>query len=77
LPESPRFSLGQISTWFAKNDGTVAAWGANNEGQTNLPAGITTATEVAAGLNHGLALLANGSVVAWWRGGTTPTAKPV
>ena len=62
-----------------KSDGTVWAWGADNFGKLGndttfanslLPvqvSGITTAVAVAAGRDHGLALLADGTVRAWGR----------
>ena len=66
-------------TLVRRADGTVAGWGYNLEGQLGngtagaasdtisavaLPAG-RRATAIAAGFNHGLALLDNGDVVAW------------
>ena len=43
----------------------IVAWGRNNYGQTNVPAGLTNVLAVAGGGDHSLALLADGSVVAW------------
>jgi len=43
----------------------VAAWGDNQAGQTSVPAGLARATAIAAGGKHSLALLTNGTVVAW------------
>lgn len=47
--------------------GTVVAWGLTTEvaNVTNLPAGLTNVVAVAAGLDHALALRADGTVVAW------------
>ena len=36
--------------------GTVVAWGANNSGQTTIPAGLTGVTAISAGYIHNLAL---------------------
>ena len=59
------------------SDGSVAAWGTNLWGQIGLPSeiyyslepvrvpGISSAVAVAAGGNHALALLGDGTVVAW------------
>ena len=44
-------------------DGTVVCWGSGVG--TNIPANITNATAIAAGISHSLALLADNSVVAW------------
>ena len=44
-------------------DGTVAAWGKNWDGQTNVPTAATNVVAVAAGGNHSLALKGDGSVL--------------
>jgi alpha-tubulin suppressor-like RCC1 family protein len=56
--------------------GTVLAWGTNNYGQTNVPAGLTNALAVAAGDAHNLALNADGTVVAWGRNDLGQTNVP-
>ncbi len=43
----------------------VGAWGGNGSGQLNVPLGLTNVALVAAGLNHSLALNADGTVIAW------------
>ena len=48
-----------------KRDGTVVAWGYNYHGQTNVPAGLTGVTAIAAGSSHTVALRYDGTVVAW------------
>ena len=48
-----------------RSDGSVFVWGANNYGQTNVPASAFTVTAIAAGYSHDLALRADGTVVAW------------
>jgi hypothetical protein len=48
-----------------KSDGTVVAWGDNDFGQTNVPAGLANVTAIAAGYNHSLALKSDGTVAAW------------
>jgi len=50
-----------------KADGTVTAWGSNQYGQTNVPAGLSNVVAIAAGGYHNLALKADSSVVAWGR----------
>ena len=43
----------------------IVAWGANDFGQFNIPAGLDNVIAVAAGVYHNLALKADGAVVAW------------
>src|SRR6185503_2662284 len=45
--------------------GTVVAWGDNNFGQSNVPAGLSNVVAVAAGYAHSLALKQDGTVLAW------------
>jgi hypothetical protein len=47
------------------SNGTVAAWGDGDDGDTNIPSGLTNVVAIAAGSSHNLALLSNGTVVAW------------
>ena len=56
--------------------GTVVAWGANNFGQTRVPAGLSRVTAIAAGGDHSLALKSDGTVVAWGAQGGIETAVP-
>jgi hypothetical protein len=55
----------------------VAAWGANNYGQTNVPASLTNAVAIAAGSYHNLALRSDGTVVAWGNNNYYQTNVPV
>lgn len=59
-----------------RENGTVLAWGTNDFGQTNLPAGLTNIIAIAAGDAHSLALKENGSVVAWGRNDLGQTNVP-
>jgi hypothetical protein len=48
-----------------KGDGTVVAWGNDEDGQTTVPAGLSGVIAVAAGWFHSVALKGDGTVVAW------------
>jgi alpha-tubulin suppressor-like RCC1 family protein len=74
-------SAGASHSLALMDDGTIRAWGYNGQGTlgngttstsaTSTPVtvtGITTATAVAGGFNHSVALLADGSVDAWGYG---------
>ena len=45
--------------------GPVVAWGANNLGQTTVPAGLSAVASIAAGGEHSVALKSDGTVVEW------------
>ena len=55
-----------------KPDGTVAVWGGNTYGQTNVPGGLSNVVGLAAGRYHSLALKGDGTVVA---GGRAPAIR--
>jgi len=48
-----------------KSDGTVAAWGENDAGQTSVPAGLVSAVAIAGSITYALALKSDGTVVSW------------
>lgn len=50
----------------------VIAWGANGQGQTTVPAPLANVAAIAAGESHSLALLKNGTVIAWGGSSTVP-----
>jgi hypothetical protein len=58
-------AAGRYHSLALRTDGTVAAWGNNDNGQTTVPAGLTDVVQVAAGTGFTLALRTNGSVMAW------------
>jgi hypothetical protein len=60
---------GSIHSLAVKTDGTVIAWGTNNYGQTDVPAGLTNVVAIAGGGSHSIALRADGTATAW--GGNT------
>jgi len=74
--ENVNASAGTVS--WQQRGGSVAAWGSNVSGQSNVPANLTSATNVvsvAAGLDYGLALKSDGTIQAWGTG-TVATALP-
>ncbi|CAH0118985.1 hypothetical protein PAE9249_01482 [Paenibacillus sp. CECT 9249] len=58
-------AAGQNHSLALKPDGTVVAWGQNDSGQANVPAGLSGVVSIAAGINHSLALKSDGTVVVW------------
>ena len=61
----PFVSAGVLHSVVLKSDGTVSAFGTNDAGQTNVPAGLNNIVAVSAGGYHTLALKSDGTVVAW------------
>ena len=59
-------------------DGTVKAWGKDDNGDNKLvvPVGLSNAVGVAAGLVHSVALKGDGTVEAWGRNDNNATAVP-
>jgi len=56
----------------------IVVWGASGDGQTNLPGGLTNVVAVSAGARHGLALKADGTVLAWgYNGDNQAEAHPL
>ena len=69
-PPIPRDAATRIAAGYnhglaLKADGTLLAWGQNDCGQTDVPAGLTNVAAIAAGASHSLALKSDGTVVGW------------
>ena len=66
LPDTIPYSAG-IDDDLAEADeaGIVIAWGDNDEGEIDVPAGLDSVIAVAAGWYHSLAVTGDGKVVAW------------
>jgi alpha-tubulin suppressor-like RCC1 family protein len=58
-------AAGWYHTLALKGDGTVAAWGDNSFGQTNITSGMSNVVAIAGGGAHNLAVKSDGMVVAW------------
>jgi len=58
-------AAGGLHNLALKADGQVVAWGNNENGQTNVPAGLSNVIAITAGDYHSLALKADGTAVAW------------
>ena len=50
-----------------KKDGTVVAWGENDEKQCDVPIGLTDVVGISAGFFNSFAVRKDGAVVAWGR----------
>jgi hypothetical protein len=48
-----------------RKDGSLFAWGLNDSGETNIPAGLSNVVAIAAGSGHNLVLKSDGTVFAW------------
>lgn len=66
LPDTIPYSAG-IDDDLAEPDeaGVVIAWGDNDEGETDVPAGLDSVIAIAAGWYHSMAVTGAGKVVAW------------
>jgi hypothetical protein len=53
-------------------NGTVVAWGLDNDHQADVPAGLTNVIAIAAGSDQSMALTAQGTVVTWGEPETIP-----
>ncbi len=67
-------SAGNALSLGLRADGTVAVWGDNTYGQTNIPAGLSNVVAIDGQNWHTVALKSDGTVVAWGAG-TTDTGS--
>lgn len=77
LGDAIAISLGEYHSLALLPDGTVRAWGAGTTfnpipdssnmegGQSMVPSGLSNVVQIAAGVDHSLALKADGTVAAW------------
>ncbi|MBI2514185.1 MAG: putative Ig domain-containing protein [Opitutae bacterium] len=81
LPSTIAGPLVSVATGSSFNvvlrlDGTVAAWGYNGSGQTNVPAGLSGVVAIAAYGSYALALKSDGTVVMWGNSGNATLVPP-
>lgn len=60
-------ACGEFHTLLLKRDGTVTGRGWDGLGQATVPPGLTNVASVACGLDHSVAVLADGRAVLWGR----------
>lgn len=58
-------AAGSNHALFLSENGSVVAWGSNDQGQANVPPGLNNAVAISAGSGYSLALLRNGEIVHW------------
>ena len=65
LTDAVAIAAGAYHNLAIRANGTVVAWGADDYGQTNVPAGLSGVIGIAAGTWHSVALRADGTVAVW------------
>jgi alpha-tubulin suppressor-like RCC1 family protein len=64
--QGPELAVEQpAGTLLKSSRSQVVAWGWNDHGQTNVPAGLTDVVAIGAGARHTVALQSDGTVVGW------------
>jgi alpha-tubulin suppressor-like RCC1 family protein len=67
IPREPATNIaaGAYDSLALMTDGTVVGWGANDYGQSTIPASLSNVVALAAGGEHSLALETNGTIEGW------------
>ncbi len=68
--------LGHLAVTAGHAQVSVLAWGDNNDGECNVPAGLTDAVALAGGGIHSLALRGDGTVIGWGNNGFGEATPP-
>jgi alpha-tubulin suppressor-like RCC1 family protein len=76
LSDLTDIAAGQYHTVGLREDGTIIAWGGNEQAQCNVPSPNTGFVAVAAGKEHSLGLKEDGSIVAWGSNGHGQCSVP-
>jgi alpha-tubulin suppressor-like RCC1 family protein len=58
-------SAGDAHSLALRSDGTVVGWGANEDGQIDVPDDLSNFIAISAGNAHSLALQSDGTVIGW------------
>jgi hypothetical protein len=58
-------AAGGFHSLVLKSDGTLQAWGDDDNGQIDIPPGLSNVVAIAAGAAHNLVLKADGTLIAW------------
>ncbi len=69
-------SAGSEHDLLLKSDGTVSAWGLNQDLQTDVPDSLSNVVKIAAGGYHSIVLTSNGTVFAWGRDNSGQSEVP-
>jgi hypothetical protein len=69
-------AAGDYHSLGLKTDGSIVAWGYDDEGQCSVPAPNADFIALAAGGHHSLGLKADGSIVAWGSNGSSQCTVP-
>lgn len=77
VSDKHRVAAGNNHSLAVKSDGSVVAWGHNNDGECDVPVDLRNVVAVAAGNRHSLALKSNGTVVAWGYNSIGQASPPV
>lgn len=77
MAPSKVISAGRQFTAAITDGGGVVAWGKNNYGQTNVPAGAVDVIQVSAGADFSIALKSDGTVIGWGHNNYGQASPPV
>ncbi len=76
ITDAVAITAGALHAVALRRSGTVAAWGDNTYGQTNVTADLANVVAIDAGDHHTMALRADGTVAVWGRYADTTNAPP-
>ncbi len=74
--DAVQIAAGAFHSLAVLSNGTLLAWGRDDEGQRTIPAEVSGVAAAAGGIAHSIALQTDGSLVAWGRGEEGQTNVP-